>query len=102
MPVLRPLFSQLLITASSYAAKNPLYESAEYKSRIGIPKTSAPGRSYGGSALMDASYIELGPPQNNQTNITANQQRPVDSDGGILKTHTFGTNISYTEDMNPR
>ena len=50
---------------------------------------------------MDASYIELGPPQNNHINITANQQRPVDSDGGILKTHTFGTNISYKEHEPP-
>jgi len=96
MPVLRPLVSRVF-PSMPYGGKQTPYKSTDYKLRNAIPKNSAPGKSYGESGLMDASYIELGPSQNNHTNVTANRQRPPENHEGILKTHTFGTNVSYQE-----
>lgn len=96
MPVLRPLVSKVF-PSMPYGGKQTPYKSTNYKPRISMPKTSAPGKSYSESGRMDASYIELGPSQNNHTNVTANRQRLPGNDEGILKTHTFGTKVSYHE-----
>ena len=95
---MRPLFSRL-IGGESYANSTPKFtpRSTEYKKRISTPGTSAPDGSMG-SGLMDASYIELGPPRNNHVDVSTDDPKFWDTkDGGIMKTHTFGTNITYKE-----
>ena len=60
-----------------------------------MPNDSAHRKLSGQPGLTDASYIDLGPPQNNRVNIIAQRQRPPENKGGIFKTYTLGTNVPY-------
>ncbi|KAL8829588.1 MAG: hypothetical protein Q9191_001939 [Dirinaria sp. TL-2023a] len=93
MPVLRPLFSRAL-DSSSYGGKQKAYPTTDYKQRLGRSKASAPGKSCDESGLMDASYFELGPPQNNHITISTTQEQPSRNDHGIIKTQVFGTDVA--------
>lgn len=94
MPTLKPLLRR--ISGSESKKSRPSYK---YKSQS-TPNVSNPLKS-NGSTLMDASYIELGPPGTNRDvriaaeNSHAGPPWNDHGNGGIIKTDTFGQAVHY-------
>ena len=96
MPTLKPLLRHTIWRKET---KNSRGSSYDHKSHS-IPKVFNPRKS-NGDTLMDASYIELGPPGTNRdVHIAADDSfmktSSLDQDnGGIVKTETFGQVVHY-------
>lgn len=78
-----------------------LVNNYEYHTRSGL-KTPLHNRPIG-DGLMDASYIELGPPGTNRdVHIAADKPKPAKAwhghgNGAIIKTETFGQGVTYED-----
>lgn len=100
MPTLKPLLRKTIGRANS---DTPPVHSYEYDGRSNL-KNSAQNRSIGiGDGLMDASYIELGPPGTNRdVHIAAEKPGTAEpwlghGTGAIIKTDTFGQDVTYKD-----
>lgn len=100
MTTLKPLLRKTVWKADR---DSRLVNHYDYHTRSGL-KTPSHNRPIG-DGLMDASYIELGPPGTNRdVHIAADTSRPAKAwhghgNGAIVKTETFGQDVTY-EDHN--
>ncbi|KAL8718955.1 MAG: hypothetical protein Q9225_003967 [Loekoesia sp. 1 TL-2023] len=100
MPTLKPLLRRIIGSAKN---DTPPGHSYEYDGRSNL-KNSAQVRSISiGDGLMDASYIELGPPGTNRdVHIAAEKPGTAipwlgHGTGAIIKTDTFGQDVTYKD-----
>ncbi|KAL8827422.1 MAG: hypothetical protein Q9170_007027 [Blastenia crenularia] len=102
MPTLKPLLRKTLWRRNNETHR---VHSFEYSGRSSNLKNSAQSRP-AGDGYLDASYIELGPPGTNRdVHIAADKPGALKSwhgygAGGIIKTDTFGQDVSYKDPSN--
>ena len=103
MPTLKPILRKTIWRTDNDTHRVPSYT---YNNRSTL-KNSAHSRSIG-DGLMDASYIELGPPGTNRDVHIAAEKRgiarpwPRHGINGIMKTDTFGQDVTYKDPDDPR